>query len=502
MKPIYYFCIFFFLTFPLHAKKYRVSKSTAKLLNSLPKKSFSLNVILKKGLTTDSFEIIKLQNLEEKVIKYTSKIPFSTYLSAWFLKGTEKYTNYNRHNSLSGLRLNRNFSTGTTIFAESNYANNSFSSFSSRARQELFPEDNSNKINLNIRQNLLKDIFGYASRKKLKALNLKQQNVQNQFFVNTENWTLQLIKTFYTAWFLQSTVRLATDNYNRQKRLRKITYLKFKRAVSKKSDFLQTKSAEKNSKQNLNSAKQDLENTWRNLVIKLSLSEQWLNVNPLLIPIVLDNPVFKAKKFCKKDLDLESNLEFQFLKKKYNISQLNLSAAKNQMLPEVFLNLKFKSNTINKDTKIQNLKNSLINKNRGFALELGLSVPLERYKEKSQLAQAQMTKSILQRHLSSLKKTLKINWKNECLNLLRLIEKKKELKSVKFMQQQRANLTEKHFRIGKSVVFNTVQAGIEATLAKLAFKKTEIDVRLSAWKILKMNSTLINYINNLINDKK
>ncbi|MBE8222004.1 MAG: TolC family protein [Bdellovibrionales bacterium] len=516
MKLSFYSFIFLFFYVSLHSqitlqaklKKYKIPKKALKLLNSLPDKSLTLDLILKKGLTSDNFEIIKLQNLEKRVLKYAAKIPFDTYISASVLKGNDKSAStrpgspYNNQLTNGNLKLSSNFLTGTSVSLESAYKNNnSLSPSFTGSGSEIHTKYHENKISLNLRQDLLKNSFGYYERKTLQALNIQKQNVKNKFSVNVENWSYKLIETFYTAWLLKAKVQVAQSNYYRQRRLKNITYLKFKRGTAKKSDLLQTQSAEKNSKQNLNSSKQDLENIWRNLVVQLNFPKDWLNINPFLIPIKLDNPIFKALKSCKKDLDIKSNWEVKSLTKQYKASQLNLSAAKNQMLPEVYFGLKLSSNAVNPDNPSQALQDSLQNKNKGVFVELGLSIPIGRYKEKSKLAKSVMNKKILQYRLSSLKKTIQTKWKNECLNLLRLKKKKKELQLVKSMQKQRAKLEEKRFRIGKVPVFNNIQAGLDSALSKLAFKQSEVSLRLSAWRILKMNSKLINYINKLSSNK-
>lgn len=509
MKLFFSFFLFFFFFLVLQAQIYKTPKKAIQLLNSLPQKSLTLDLILKKGLTSDNFEIIKLQNLEEEVLKHTAQIPFDTYLSTSILQGNDKSASirpgapYNNRFINGSLKISRNFYTGASISLESNYKhNNLYSTSFSQIGEDIHTQYHENKISLNIRQNLLKDTFGYSSRKTLQAIQIQKQNVQNKFSVNVENWSYKLIETFYTAWLLKSKVQVATANYKRQKRLRKITYLKFKRGTSKKSDLLQTQSAEKNSKQALSSAKQDLENIWRNLVIQLDFPKDWLSINPILIPIKLDQPIVKAIKACKKDLDLQSNWKVKSLTKQYRANQLSLSAAQNQMLPEVYLGLKLSSNAVNPNDQIQALKDSLQNKNQGLFVEIGASIPLGRYKEKSQLVKTIMNKNISQRRLSSLKKTLQSEWKNECLNISRLRKKKKELQLVKSMQKQRAVLEEKRFRIGKVPVFNNIQAGLDATISELAFKQSEVQLRLSAWKILKMNSKLITYITKLSSGKK
>ncbi|MBE8163117.1 MAG: TolC family protein [Bdellovibrionaceae bacterium] len=483
---------------------YKTSKKAIALLNTLPKKSLTLNVILKKGLTSDNFQIIKLKNLQEKVLKYKAQIPFDTYLSTSFLKGNDKSASirpeapYNNRFTTGNVKLSHQFSTGTSVSLESNYnyTNSLSASFLDRTNS-INTKYYENKINLTIRQNLLKNAFGYSSRKMLTALQTQQNNIKNQFSVDVENWSYKLIETFYTAWLLKSQVRVTQSNYYRQKRLRKITYLKFKRGTAKKSDFLQTQSAEKKSKQELNSARQDLENIWRNLVIQLNFPKQWININPMDIPIKLDQPLLQAIIACKTDLDIQSNWKVKFLTQQYKASKLNFLAAKNQMLPEVYLGIKASSNAINPNDKAQAFKDSLQNKNQGLFVELGVSIPLGRYKEKSQLAKTLMDKSILQHRLSSVKKDLQAQWKNECLNLSRLITKKKALKAIRSMQKTRARLEEKRFRIGKIPVFNNIQAGSDAAISELAFKQSEVHVRLSAWKILKMNTKLITYITKL-----
>lgn len=510
MKIIFnYLCLVFFFSPTSQALAYKVPLKARELLNSLPEKSLTLDIIIKKGLSSDSFNIIKTQILQKQIFNYSSKIAFDTYLSGLFIKGRDKSastrpgSSYNKRFTNGVIRLNRSFPTGTDISVESNYQKiNSFSSSFLGQGPDIHSQYNENKISLNFKQNLVKNSFGFSSRKTLKALNIKKNNVENNLALNIENWADALIQSFYNAWLLQSKVKVAMANFNRQTRLLTVTNLKFKRGTSKKSELLQVKSAHKNSNQNLEKAKQELKSIWRNLIATLNLPTSWGTINPLLIPIKLDNPINKAQNFCKNPLDLNSNTEFKSLTEQNKAKRLNLSAAKNQLLPDVYLGVKLTSNGVNPTDSNLAFKNSLQTKNQGLFVELGISIPLGNYKEKSKLAQATMEERSSYYQLASLKNNLTAQWLNECQNLQRLVKKQKELKIIYFMQKQRAQLEEDRFKIGKISVFTTIQSAQDATLAELAFKQSKIKARLSSWKILNLNGKLLTYIKKTSKDKK
>ena len=479
----------------------RVPKEARKVLQSLPDQKLTLEVVIKGAMGSDGFKMIQSQGIQKEVFRLSRKSLLDPTFSGQIIQGddqsaaTRPGSAYSLKSLTGNLSLSKMFSTGTVMSLQSNYQDidSSATSFVGQG-PDVVTKYFENKLVFNLRQNFLRDSFGYATRKSLQSLKVQEKNVINDVSLAMEDWGYGLMQVFYNAWFSQQRVIVEKSNYQRQKRLLKITSLKVRRGTAERPDLLQVRSAEKNANEKLKGARQDMENVWRQLVITLNFPMDWMDIDPLLIPMKLDNPVPEAEKACRVVNDGSSNLEIVSLKNKLKASELSLSAAKNKMWPDLYMGLRVTSNGVDSAQSDVAFENSLKNENQGIFVEMGVSIPLGNYKAKSELAQSAMNETLSRLRFSSAKSAFQVNWRNECLNLKRLQKKRREMRSVAKMQKERSRLEEKRFRIGQIPVFNMIQAGNDAALAQLALKQSEMEVRLSSWKILKLQGKLAGYL--------
>ncbi len=500
------FSVFFLQTSVVSAN---LSGDAKGILKVLPQKKLTLDMVLQQGLNSDSFEIIGVQGLQKELLNFSRRAPLAVGFSGRIVEGSDKSSphrpgsSYNAQSLIGALSVSKAFLSGTSLSLQSNYQNIDSRSTSFLGQGDgIHSQYHENKIVFNLRQDLWKNSFGYATRKSLESLEVQERNVTNEVSVNIENWAYELLHNYYNTWLFQSRVKVEEENDQRQRRLRKVTKLKLQRGTAERPDFLQAKSAEKNTYQNLKRAEQDLGNMWRHLVVTLKFPEKWLDIDPLLVSIELDEPIPQAESFCRQPLDLGSNLKIISLREKSKAARLNLAAAKNKLLPDVYFGLKLTSNGVKSADGGYPLKDSLENKNRGVFVELGVSIPMGNYENKANLVRATMSERSTRYSLSNIEGDLKINWKGQCLNLKRLIEKREKLKSIRMMQKQRVELEEKRFRVGQVAIFNVIQAGNDAALADFSLKRSEVEVRLSAWEILKMGGELTAHLKKLMGNRK
>ena len=491
------------------SKANQSTKNILKTIHSLPEKSLTLDLVLLGGLKSDTFKLIRVQGLNSQALQFSRKAPLDTRLGINTTRvndrsaATRPGASFSTKSVIHGLELSKNFATGTSVSLRSDYQDvDSQATAFFRGGEEMLFRYYENKLSLNIRQNLWRDAFGYATRKSLQSLKIQEGNVENELIIQGEDWAYSLIQTYYRAWLLKQKAFVEQENYQRQKRLLKITNLKFKKGTAERSDVLQVQSAEKNTKNNLAGVKQELGDIWRKLVVSLGFPEDWLRLDPIFVPLKIDQPVSKAQTLCKGAMEPEKNWEVVSLKNKAQSAALDFKAAKNKLWPETYLGVKLTTNGVDPDSGNSALKTSLENQNQGVFVELGFSMPLGNYNNKASLVKAGIKDQMAQTQLSIIKENIKTSWENQCTNLLRLLTKRKDMRATYKLQKKRAQLDERRFRIGRLPAFNAIQAANDSAFAHLNLKQTEVDLRLVSWDILRMQGRLADHLKKLVSDVK
>jgi outer membrane protein TolC len=124
-------------------------------------------------------------------------------------------------------------------------------------------------------------------------------------------------------------------------------------------------------------------------------------------------------------------------------------------------------------------------------------MPLGFYAEKAQLAEARANEARAGALLSVAKDSLKMDWTNGCLELQRFHRSRDWLSRTVVDQQRREKLEEERFQLGRTGTLQVIQAGADATQAEQFLNSTEAQLRLAAWKVLRLSGRVQEYLNQL-----
>lgn len=348
---------------------------------------------------------------------------------------------------------------------------------------------NQSEAKLTLTQDLLKDALGIATRHQLEAAELQGQAAESDYNDAVERWALALTEAFYGAWLSQSQALASEESLARRERLLRIMGIKRARGTAESTDILQVESSLLNSKIQLESAGQALGERWRTLILTLKLPVEWLTIDPRLVPLKLDDPFPEARALCQRHGRMGGGYPEPFVltraKKLREAAQSSLRQAESLRLPEVKL---FGSAAFN---GINGTASTTVREVTGFdhpAYEFGVrfNMPLESSAERAQVATARIQADRADALASQSESALPVDWLNLCADLGAKTNALDHARAAHGKQIKRAQLEEERFRIGRTPTLNVIQAGDDATGARLDRDRLEVTARLAAWQVLKL----------------
>ena len=494
------------------------SQDLKKLLNSLPEKSITLDLILGLGIrSSDDFKMIQNRKLSEKFPYWKSKNQsrMDYYFSGGFHflddRGDSKLRTDPEilKNQSYFLKFSKTFATGTELSTEWNYGftdltypkidlSSSHSSFQDmisyfRSLKEFY----NSELSFSLSQSLWKNRFGQGIRNHLQS-SLMEKDIRNfEIEEKIEEWTFQMAEIFYKAWLQQQKIRLAKGNLKRQNRWLKITKIKASRGTAERSDVLQLKSSSIFSEQKKEQIQQSLENLWRSLVISLKLSESLTLIDPFLLPMKVSFQRYRALSFCEskknKDFIFEKNVEIQKLQKILRSKELMNVYWRDQMRPEISFKTRIGANGID-EKSFTTLEDTLKGEHLFWNVGIFFNFPLSRFHERAELAKSTEIKTESEIRLRKRKRELQLNWINECNNLQRNVDQIKNYQKAYKMQKERSRLEERRFRIGRIPVSHVIQAGDDVTRSEQALYESIYRAEMISWKIYKMEGYILKYL--------
>lgn len=469
------------------------------MLETFPEKKVTLPLVIGQAIkSSDSFKAV-LADLPQIEVSYLrSQSPYDFSLEAELERRISKnepqtqFSSSSSHGTALSLRTSKYFSTGTSLSAEVSHGSTAigFQSFSGISFYET-------KGTFQVSQNLWKDAFGSANRRSLKAGGRLKEAEKERFQESVENWVAALVKFYYRAWFDQTRVFSAQEGLERRNRLLQTTRIKLQRGTSEKPDLLQVQSAKIQSEVELSQSQQVLNQTWRELVLSLGFPKDWIHIDPILIPMKLDDPILEATRLCggskrpnegPNHSSTTRKLDFQAEASKL-LAEKNLNLAK----PTLSLNLGLISNGIDDDSSPTFPEFYQI-KHPAWSIGLVFSVP---FSHSAELAEAHesLSNQIRSEALASQAKTdLQTQWINGCTAFQRWVTSTRLLQTAYEHQQERLRLEERRFRIGRAPTINVIQAGDDATRSELDLRNAEMESRISAWEVRKLAGKIEGYL--------
>jgi outer membrane protein TolC len=297
-----------------------------------------------------------------------------------------------------------------------------------------------------VRQSLLKNSFGRASRLQQTANAMAAESAELGAQDRLENIALQYVAGFYRAWQAQLQAIAAEERLNRQKRLLSVTKIKANRGTAEQPDVLQVSAAVSLSEERLKDARKAVTDIWQYLVLSLNLPAEYAAMDAMKIPLALGNAVAAAEKSCASQLD-ESSPRVKSLIKAKDAAEKSLAAVADSTRPDVFLELRYSPNGVD-PTRTETIQEASAGKHPSAAIALGVEMTLSHYREEADKLDLLRQRNAAEIRLSQLQTQFKIDRDALCRDMERLKEKTQTLAAVLDTQKTRERAEEERFRLG------------------------------------------------------
>lgn len=357
---------------------------------------------------------------------------------------------------------------------------------------------------IQLQQSLLKDSFGYSFRARKKATQSRGQSIQWETRKDFEEATLAFINQYYNSWLLQQNVLSLKANVQRQKRLVKVMTARSRKGAISRPDLIQIETLLATTKTNLSAVKTTLANRWDALAISLGFPKSFLRVDPMDIPILVDNPAPLALRLCGLK-EPTKTAEIRTLEKKLEGLKYDFRANRNEQLPDLKLVAGYKGNSI--DDRAAVTFNNVLNGDdsngfgRGPVWHVGfqLNWPLANSGARAQLATTFIEKERVASQLQSAVDDLQIQWRDLCRQLRVETENEKVFQNIVLEQKKRVKADEKRFRLGRLSVNQFIDA--ETDLGDWEFRshQKKVEVRALAWQVQQTAGELYKKLDPLVN---
>ncbi len=462
------------------------------LLEQIPGRRLSLPFVVKRAASSsDSFHAASAAFISTDAdrLQARSALAWRPFVRFQQLDDRREPTNpfspSRIQNSQLSLGVSTQFETGTQLQAEVSHGSNGL-------RFNDFPPGSldyfETRASLTLSQKLWNDAFGTGTRAGLVAADKASEAASVQARIQLEEWATGIIRLYYAAWLSQSQGNAARMGLDRKKRLKSVMEILVRRGTAESPDRLQVDAALAASEIQWEQASLSLQDQWRQLVVALKLPESIAAVDPFEIPVDLDDPLEAARNQCGTERALAQAPEPKEVLQARLLSEaasLQLKQATTRLRPEVDLNLSVFSNGI--DSAGGNaLSEGARWLHPGYLAGVTVSLPIGFHAEKAQALQAsaQQLRADAQGRIAADRS--RTDWVQRCLELYRMDRAAASWGRAARAQELRAQEEEKRLKIGRTGMFQVIQAGDDATQALLALDAVEVERRLNAWQVLRL----------------
>ncbi|MFN7684517.1 MAG: TolC family protein [Oligoflexia bacterium] len=462
------------------------------LLKTLPNQRLELPFVLARAAeTSDSFKAAYASLLTTDIARLQAESqlawrPFAKFAQVRDSREAGNSFSPNRlENQVFSLGVSTAFQSGTRVQAEISQGSN-FIRFPTAG---FGPFDYSEtRTTLSLNQSLLADSFGQATRALQRSAD-KASLAQGLTARETiEDWALGLVRLYYGAWLAQAQVRASVDGYERKLRLKQLLDIQARRGTAERPDVLQVENATTTTLNQKEQNELKLQDTWRDLVIALKLNPEWVKINPVVIPMALDDPQTEAKSLCGKEGALHpapESLQLTRARLQAESARDAEKRARALLRPNLDFQAAVFANGI-APTSSESFRDLNSLDYTGYSLGLMLSFPIGFTAEKADALSATSNAIRADAGQSIARDMNDSGWVSRCMDLFRLDRAAESFARTARLQRERSQLEEQRFKLGRSGTFQVIQAGDDATIAELARDGIEVERRLAAWQILKI----------------
>lgn len=390
----------------------------------------------------------------------------------------------------------KRFSTGTDVSLELNQSYTKIG-FPPGSVFNMDPYHEA-KASIGFSQSLLSNAFGYGTRRQIKSSALLTQANKIEFQEALDTWAFNFVRVYYGAWLAQKQAEFARQSLGRRERLRETIRLNLQRGTAEETDFLQVDSVYLQNKNQLDSAMHEVQSQWRTLVLTLKLPEDWAHIDPLLIPLSLDNPLPEANQACleysqsadkAESLGAPQSLQVQRKELLRQSAELELERSRNKFYPDLELQGRYYFNSI-EDSRSKTTSEIQKRDHDAWSVGLNLTIPLQFNAEKALLSKSLSEYTQAYAGHSLAKDQNRVDWVNLCSHLETLKQNLLNSENALQNQQRRLRLEEQRFRIGRIPVFNVIQAGDDLTESEVLHENRKVQLRIVAWEILRKSNQI------------
>jgi len=342
------------------------------------------------------------------------------------------------------------------------------------------------RVLLSMSQSLWKNSFGRALRSAKESGAKTSLGRAHELSRSKDNWFLDLAGLFYDSWLAQVKTHEARASVDRRERLLKTVSRKAQRGTAERPDLLQIESARAASLTHLASMTQEVGDRFRGLITILGLPAEWLEIDPMLIPVMMDAPEEVAFKLCdQKDASeklLEINSNVLQAKANSEAAQAYLAKVKSDNQPDLALKIGLGANDVD-PTSGGTTQDLLALRHPYWSVGVRLSMPLGFNAENAAESEGAVQQIRSEAAFAMAKDQTRVEWKNACLDIRRLKGSQELMEKAVKMQTERVKLEEDRFRLGRSNTLQVIQAGDDLSEATLTAQSIAVQLKMAAWKI-------------------
>lgn len=478
------------------------------LLDSLPEKAVTFQAVLERAVQkSDSFEALQAESrlIEIPKLQADALTMLTINASTNYVDDQREPTNpfsFTRQTiNQYSLGLEKRFQTGTSFQAELSHG---------KYFRELTgpfviePQIYESLSTFRLSQSLLKDSFGVSTRSKIKAAKLSSEARSLQFEDGIQKWSLELASVFYDAWLAKESHQASLESLKRRQRTLKVTRIRSRRGTSEQPDLLQAQVAQTDAELMVKDAHLNLEDKWRALVVSLKLPKAWLKIDPVDIPLKLQDETPIAVASCERVKSTKEALpsySVEAMEKMNEASKLQLKASQNEKYPSLELVGSYSVNSVDNTERSSTFSEVGDREFPAWSVGLQVSYPIGNSLQEAQYRQAFVDYTQSSNRLQEAKDQLELTWISLCERLQVLKKKTTEYEESVQRQTKRETLESRRFNLGRVPLLNVIQSGDDQTRARQNLLQAQANLQLTALQILAIDRKLIGRVKGFINEK-
>lgn len=460
-------------------------------------KKLDLNLVARLAIqNSDSFKSLQAEELEAESLEESLGAQLDWTLLAQYRVERNRPDNINFFQPNESLidswnfGFKKSFLTGTTL--ETTYGS-SFERYDFLTTLFDIPDYYQNTFNVRLTQDLWSNFFGHNTKSAYEALKSRSEAQKIQYLQSQDSWGIDLIEVYYNAWLTQTQYFAAVENSKRRQKLLQALRTRAQRGTSERQDVLQVEAAALQTENALSQAESQLNEVWRQLLVTLKLPEFFWQLQPSQISMELSSSPPETQSICTEKWDIEKTYSVAIAREQFEAAEDSLKGAESLLNPKLQLVGGYSTNGVDPSQRqaaavTRNGDHPSWNVGLNFELPLGFS------EARSQRAKAHAELIRARSALDTARSQKRIELLTLCDKLKRAQKEVANSKLAFSHQKQRLDLEEQRFRLGRTTTFNVVQAGDDKTLAEQNHNSSEVQYRMTAWKVLKASSQFQNYL--------